>query len=257
MTSSGPPDTEGEYDPRAWLERELSTVSEVLDWICTRNGLYGDEADSLRSYAHLRLVEDDYRMIRAYSRRASPRTYLSAVLNNVFLDFRTKRWGKWRPSAAARHMGPVGILLDTLIHRDGHSRQEAVRLAASRDDVALSEKELAAVAAKLPHRPRRSFQRLDGVDAEQSARDIEDPLLAQEREATRSALERALEELGEQDRLILRLHFWEGLTIAGVARTLGLEQRPLYRKMDRLLKRLRAHLESMGLRWDEVLELMP
>ena len=102
MTSSGLPDTDNEADPREWLESEWSTVTDVLDWICTRNGLDRDESDSLRSYAHLRLVQDDYRVVRAYSGGARPRTYLSVVLTNVYRDFRIKRWGKWRPSAAAK-----------------------------------------------------------------------------------------------------------------------------------------------------------
>ena len=46
--------------------------------------------------------------------------------------------------------------------------------------------------------------------------------------------------------MILKLRFWEGLTIADISRALHLEQRPLYRRMDRLLAGLRTTLKSLG-----------
>lgn len=69
------------------------------------------------------------------------------------------------------------------------------------------------------------------------------------------ALIRALAELDVEDRLILQLFFIEGLTLAAIARGLDLDQKPLYRRKDMLVDRLRRSLEGVeGLDSDDLLE---
>ena len=59
-----------------------------------------------------------------------------------------------------------------------------------------------------------------------------------------------------EDQLIVQLHFAEGNTVADVARALRIEQKPLYRRVERLRVRLRALLESAGLSGDDVRGLL-
>jgi DNA-directed RNA polymerase specialized sigma24 family protein len=74
--------------------------------------------------------------------------------------------------------------------------------------------------------------------------------------ALRAALREALAHLSDADALILRLHFLQGLAIARVASLLGLAQKPLYRRVERLLQALRARLEQAGFTSAEVGELL-
>ena len=53
--------------------------------------------------------------------------------------------------------------------------------------------------------------------------------------------------LSDLDRLILRLRFQDGLAVADIARALHLDQKPLYRRFEELLRRLRAALEAAGI----------
>src|SRR5437868_3161980 len=50
-----------------------------------------------------------------------------------------------------------------------------------------------------------------------------------------------------QDRMLIRFHFGAELSIADTARVLGVPQRPLYRRIEALLARLRRELEHAGL----------
>jgi RNA polymerase sigma factor for flagellar operon FliA len=77
--------------------------------------------------------------------------------------------------------------------------------------------------------------------------------MASTRTACRRALEKAVERLDEDDRDILELRFREGLSVADIARRIGLEQRPLYGRLQRLLRKLRTDLEHAGFRRDQVL----
>ena len=246
---------------RAWLDRNFELVCQVVEGIARRHGLDGDDFKSFRSYAYERLLEKELRMIRAYSGRASPRTYLTVVLTNVYRDFRIRLHGKFRPSAEARRLGPAAVLLDTAIHRDGQPREEAIRQVASRDDVELTESELREIVLRLPRRVRRREVRLQDVAPPVAA---DDPGRAQERRARaermsecREALRRAMENLPQEDRRILQLHLWEGKTLAAVARELQLEQKPLYRRVKGAYRRLRADLEARGFRGEDVADLLP
>ena len=54
----------------------------------------------------------------------------------------------------------------------------------------------------------------------------------------------------------MRLHLVDGLTVAEVARSLGLDQKALYRGKEKLLQRLRADLESAGIGSADANELL-
>ena len=49
-----------------------------------------------------------------------------------------------------------------------------------------------------------------------------------------------------EDRVIVRMRFWEGESVADIARALGLPQKPLYRRLERTLAALRRSLEAAG-----------
>ena len=57
-------------------------------------------------------------------------------------------------------------------------------------------------------------------------------------------------------RIMLRLHVEDGLSVAEVARSLGEEQKALYRKRDALYKKLRLDLEAEGIRQGDAHELL-
>jgi RNA polymerase sigma factor (sigma-70 family) len=61
-----------------------------------------------------------------------------------------------------------------------------------------------------------------------------------------SALARALTTLDATDRRIMKLRFTDGLSLVGIARREGIEQASLYRRVERILRRLRRELEGRG-----------
>src|SRR5262249_17409108 len=77
-----------------------------------------------------------------------------------------------------------------------------------------------------------------------------------EQRSALSALDEAISREPSEDRLILRLRFWESMGVADIARTLGVEQKPLYRRLAALLVRLRQNLESAGVSRSTVADLI-
>jgi len=230
----------------------LALIDGVVRFICQRHKLSGSEAEDFSSEVRLRLVENDYEVFRRFQQRSSLRTYLTVVIQRIYLDYRNHLWGKWRPSAEARRLGPLAIRLERLLARDGLRFEEACEVLRTNEGVTATESDLAEIAVRLPQRPRRAMvgeEALEAVPAADGA--FDDPILSEERhKATRrvlAALGGAMQTLGDQDRLILRLRFQEGLGIADIARALHLEQKPLYRRLDGLLDQLRTALEAAGI----------
>lgn len=245
---------------RELFENNWPLVQSVVRWVCQRHGLRVDEAEEFAAHTSLRLIEDDFGVMRKFRGRSSLRTYLTTVITRLFLDYRTSLWGKWRPSAAAKRSGPMGVRLDRLMFRDGCSPEEAVNLLANDPRVVMSREELTVLAARLPaHNPRRGempgavFELLanDGADAQLIEHELERVTLR-----VRKALLAAFQLLPAEDRLLLRMRFRDDLSVARISVLLRLEAKGLYRRIHRLLLRLQHDLMAQGITHQEVAEVL-
>lgn len=237
--------------PEVYLaNREL--IDDAIAAVCRRRRLAPDEAEEFAADARLHLIKDDYAVLRAFQERSSFRTFLFAVLSHLFLDWRNARWGKWRPSAEAKRLGPVAVRLETLTVRDRLSFEEACETLRSHYGVTNSRAELDALAMRFPHRSRRTFTSDDGLESLPAGDGAADEGLAQASAAAtasraRVALGDVMQELPAQDRLILQMRYTDGCRIQDIARLLELDAKPLYRRLERMLIELRRGLESRGI----------
>jgi RNA polymerase sigma factor for flagellar operon FliA len=247
-------------NPHDVFVSELGRIERIIAALCHRNGLVGDDAEDFAGWARLRLIEDDYAIIRKFRRQSSIGTFLTAVLSNLYRDFRVRRWGRWRPSSQAHRLGRLGVLLETLIRRDGHTLHEAIQVVRSAGISEPDDLGIARLVARLPNRTGRARSADVSPDTLPSDIRADDRLDAGEageaRRTARTAVERALSHLPDEDQLILRLRYWENMRIADIARTLNLDQKPLYRRIESDLARLRTELESQGVDQDLVAEVI-
>ena len=246
--------------PRELFESEWPAIERVLRWVAQRNALNAEEAGDFFSHATLKLMEGDCAILRKFRGRSRLSTYLVTVVERLFLDYRISRWGKWRPSAVAKRAGRIGIRLDRLISCEGFSISEAVEILRRNEGATESAEQLDELARSLPLRPSRrpltENALSDGEAAE--AADVES-VEGERRRAMRRVcvkLSAVLRTLPPEDRLILRLRFEEDLAVTDIARTLGLEPKPLYRRILRRLGEVKAELLASGLGADEIVSAL-
>src|SRR6185436_10823906 len=84
-----------------------------------------------------------------------PAYFLATTIGRLGKDFLDKIWQRWRPSAEARKRGPVAVLLERLVYRDGRSFDEACHDLETRRDVTATRQELEGHFRALPSRERR------------------------------------------------------------------------------------------------------
>jgi RNA polymerase sigma factor (sigma-70 family) len=239
---------------------QLAVIERVISFVSSRHHLPGADADDFDAHVKLKLIENDYAVLNKFEGRSSLRTYLTIVIQRLFLDYRIAAWGKWRPSAEAVRGGEVAILLERLMSRDGFSFDETCELLETNHQVTLPRAELEAMAGKLPGRLKRRFETDEALIHMPAAQpSLDDVVADRERQhtATRvgAALKTATAGLGSQDRLILALKFEDGRSIVEIARMLRLDQKGLYRRLERLMKELRTALEAQGIEAGAALEI--
>jgi RNA polymerase sigma factor (sigma-70 family) len=230
----------------------LGAIERIAGAICRRHGMAGDDAADFGSWVKLKLVENDYAILGKFRGESALGTYLTVVIAMLARDYRVQRWGRWRPSAAARRRGQIAVRLETLVYRDGHQLDQAAEVLRTRGETALSDRDLAQLFAQLPTRgPLRPREvGTDSLATLADAGTAGDPLeaygLATNWRAIDRTLATVLECLPVEDRAILRMRFWEGMSVADIARALGILQKPLYRRIERTLGDVRRSLETSG-----------
>lgn len=240
----------------------LGWINMVASLACTKHGLSGDEAEDFAAWMRMKMMEDNYAILRGFRGQSELKTYLAAVVVRHFFNFNRARRGRWRSSAAAERLGPPAPDLEQLVHRDGYTLTQAGEKLRTSGRTTLSDAELARLLDRLPSRvPLRPVEESWGIlNSIPGTSHADERVLASEAKARRDnmlgALQGALKQLDLEEQLIVRMYFADGMSLADVARALHLEQKPLYRRVDRLRARLRTLLEDAGLSRDDVRSLL-
>ncbi|MGE3510719.1 MAG: sigma-70 family RNA polymerase sigma factor [Vicinamibacterales bacterium] len=235
--------------PAALSPDHFALLQRVIRSVARTHRLSPEDAEDFTQTVHVILLERNYDVFDRYQGRSSLATFLTVVVTRMLLDWRNATRGKWRPSARALRLGAEASMLERLIHRDGLTREEAIGTVLSKGSAA-SRDALAALAAQLPRRPRRTFLR-ELTDEARGCLPFDDPISAaemrQRRRTLRRALRRACASLGADERRLLELRYGRAYSVRAIGDVLHTDPKPLYRKIERTLKTLRDRLVSMGI----------
>jgi len=236
---------------------ELPTIQRIVAGLARRYRLSAVDAEDFASEVQLRIISDDYAVLRKFHSRCQLRTFLSVVIRRMFLDHLNAKWGKWRPSMRSRRLGAIAVRLEQLTVRDGMTFDEAFAVLAT-EDKGLDRDALQKLCSGHRQRGRPRFVSDEEVGEIASNAPSTDDGLAVETaqrltDCASDVVRAVLMTAPAHDRLILRMRFAEGLSIAEIARRLRRDQKELYRAVARLLERLRCALDQNGLRAGDVL----
>jgi RNA polymerase sigma factor (sigma-70 family) len=239
----------------------LSLIERVIAYTAARHRLSRPDRDEFASYARLKLIDDDYRILRQFGGRAKLTTYLTTVVERLFLDFRVSQWGKWRPSSEARRLGPLAIQLERLVTRDRLTRDEAFEQLQSALPEPPTRDELEDLYARLPVRlPKQMVSEDVLMNVPVAGSHPEEQLLTDARavpwKRAITALKAAIAALDPAERTVIVLRYQGGLTVSRIATMLNLEAKPLYRRIERVNAQLRMALEAAGVSAEDVHELL-
>ncbi|HEX8254185.1 MAG TPA: hypothetical protein VF846_13655 [Thermoanaerobaculia bacterium] len=244
------------------LQAQLPLIDTIIGRVCRRSRLSGPDAEDFASAVKLALIDNDYELLRNAAQRSSMAAYLTVVIQRMAVDERMRTFGRWQASAAARRLGEVGILAEVLLLRDRRSVDDALPLIRAVDP-SITRERLEELAASLPERfgrPRAVDLGADGVEAVAGGENADALAVANDESRTAARVNRivaqALGGFPLEDRMLIRFRFGSSMSIADISRILRLPQRPLYRRLEALLARLRKLLHDEGVDAAEALELI-
>lgn len=258
---------------RLYLEY-LPVVERAATRACRRYGFSREDTEDFTQDVRLKLWENDYAVLRKHQGRSELATYIVVVVNHALQDFVNHRWGKWRPSEAAKALGDLATRFETLLIRDRRAFREASEILRM-EGFQATDAQLSDLAARLPPRLPRPVETLTdfagggiGAIADSAPGRRQEPaageraderVLSQERACRRqhalAALRAARAALPAEDQLIARM--WsEGFSFAEIARRLDCDQKALYKRKDRIFGQLRQALSSAGVSAEDVAELL-
>jgi len=222
---------------RAFLQRYSAVVLHIV---------HRYESDTQRAsecFDHVcqALSDDRFRRLRSFQPNGSAtlRTWLMAVTANLCIDWRRKQRGRFRPIRAIAQLPELEQLVFRYMYVRGMRRSDCLRTLESRYP-GLTEKQLSEINARLfvqltPQQRWQAATRMavSGPQADPMTLDLTDPSVPLEYAAPgpedlaqtdqeHERLAAALARLPSQQRLLLRLRYEQGLTLAEVARLTGL-----------------------------------
>jgi len=247
-------------DGEAFFLAQLDVIERVIAFTCRRAFLAGEDAEDFGSFVKLKLIENDYATLRKFEQRCTFAAYISIVVQRLLLDYRVHLWGRWHASAEAKRLGEQAIAVESMLVRDGMTMAEALPILRCRWPQ-LTEKSIDEIFARLPRRSSRPRT----VDLE-TACDVADTTAVNGASFEKTHLElagtiamivrEAMRSYSDDDRLLIRLRFETGMSIAEISRVLAVDQKPLYRHLQRLLRDLRLRLRRRGVDADDVEEII-
>lgn len=242
---------------KLYLEN-LRSIERIAAFVARRNHLNPDETAEFVQEVSVRLLDGDYAIIRKFQGRSEFTTYLTTVITRLYHQYRVEQWGKWRPSAEAKRLGDKAITLERLVTRDGFTFDEAVKILTTPSGSQYTIEELEAIYIRLPERGPRPVEISGEVAPDAAAVDADAEERVERKDRERSARKAAraidglLESMNAEDRLILQMRFWDALKVPDIARRLHVEQKKVYKRLDRLFGAMRTALESAGVGKAEV-----
>jgi RNA polymerase sigma factor (sigma-70 family) len=255
-------DLDPSLDPADFFLRHLEVINRAIHASCRRASLRDEEWDDFASHLKLKLIEDDYAVIRKYERRSSFMAFISVVIQRALLDYRIAQWGKWHASMQARRLGDVGVTIEAILVRDGKTVDEALP-ALLRRWPELTRDRVREMLDTLPARTLRPRdvsldEAADAIGA--TAQSIDEAAFEADRlDLSRrigAVVRETMNDLDEYSRAIFRLRFQGGMSVADISRTLKIDQKPLYRKIQRVLVAFRERLEEAGITSDAAMEVL-
>jgi RNA polymerase sigma factor for flagellar operon FliA len=242
---------------KRYLE-SLPTIERIAAFVARRGNLNADESAEFVQIVRVKLFEDDYAVIRKFEGRSSFSTYLTTVILRLSHQWRVEQWGKWRPSAEAKRLGDKAVALERLLTRDGFTLDEAVNVLTMRTGAQYSVAELEAIYVRLPLRNPRPVLISDEASADAVAVEAEADDRVERGDRERAARQAAkaidgvLGSIDAEDRLILQMRFWHACKVPDIARTLHIEQKKIYKRLDKLFAVMRRALEAAGIGRHEI-----
>jgi DNA-directed RNA polymerase specialized sigma24 family protein len=258
--------------------RRVAEHSHLIEQIAGRSFPDANLADKAVDFIEEKLMEDGYRRIRLYQGISGFPTYLRVVVKRLLIDFSRHELGRARIPDWVKDLGEVGKTVYELLciqrlplaevietlkmpahgHWPSAALEDAAEAILSKDPdcgkaperLTLAPPEvmdtmLSTILSPEQEYSKKSLEALIGAILSSGKTEGKDRLSA--REAEMAAVVRSRLDLTAEERLFLRMVYWDALSVSSAGESLHWNVNQAHGKMRRLLERLNKAFQESGL----------
>lgn len=253
--------------PAEILKQKVPLIDRIVLQVGRKNGLDTNACEEFRGVVYERLIENDYRILRQHRGAEVATSYLILVIRNLYSDFYRSQKGRWRPSAAAKRAGEVGVILDELLNKKKLSFEEAYQTIRSQylnqGGTPPDRESIAEIAGQLKARPRPSVttpghEILEAVAVETAtpADAFHKTELGGIRQQISRIIRDAMTDMSSELLLVFRMVFEDDHSISSVARVIGKKRAWVDNQIKQELQRIRQRLNHAGIADEDAVEVL-
>ena len=243
-----------------FLRENAGKIGRIVQSVCRRHKVFGDDAVDYSSEIMLKLMEDDCRALRVFKEESTIDTYLTTVINNRFRDLLRESTGRWRPSKRAKELGPAAVKLEELLYQHHYPFHEALEIMRTDQAMTLSEAEAKGILQELREREARPVTVEYDMQIADTRETPEQQYLRMERLAVETSLTEIVDDLRKrlppEERLMLRMIYEDNLKVSVVARQLNMTRYEVERRLETIISSFRKELLQRGVNYGDVKEIM-
>jgi RNA polymerase sigma factor for flagellar operon FliA len=239
-------------NPSDTLVEQLPLIEQIIRAVCRGRRMNAAQIEDFAGFVKLRLIENDYAIIRKFKGRSSFGTFVTTVISRLLNDYTDReRGGRWRHSAEAKRMGPLAEELELLLVRDKRTFDEAFgELSAKHPGI--TRPELEAIAERFPVRHRATMSSLEDCEVPIAGAHALDAGKAEMLKILSMVISKFIAGLPKEDQLIVQLRFEDDMPVPRIASALHLDMQSVYRRLRRHYRDLRRMVEKAGISKEDV-----
>lgn len=132
-----------QFSPEGAFLEHIGWIDKISSLACAKHELWGVDAEDFAAWTKMRIIENDYAVLRRFRGESELKTYLASVVVRLLRDYVREHHGRWRPSATALRLGETAVELEQLVYREGYSLAQAGERLRTAERTSLSDMELA------------------------------------------------------------------------------------------------------------------
>ncbi|MHA1989221.1 MAG: sigma-70 family RNA polymerase sigma factor [Promethearchaeota archaeon] len=260
-------------DPNSAWQTFLKKYSNLIKSVCAKMSTDHDIGMELYTYTLEKFQESDYKKLVAYYNKSRPykfSTWILVITRNCCIDWFRDRGGRKRFIKCIEELSPLDQIIFRYIYWDRYSYEATFEIIKTNHNPDITLDEIEQRLSSINHilgkntgwsfkntwqsiRPLILLDSLDQIAVDQLNTD----LLGQENISDEQQLiindsadtiTKFCKDLPIQDQLLIRLYFYNGLSLKQISRILKIKNKyRVHRKLQKIIKHLRKIIDESGI----------
>lgn len=241
----------------------IGITEKIVRKYCYKHNLTEDMADEYCSHVYEKLIENDYKKIREFKGKSSYKTYLTVVITRILID-KIRSGGRWTPSQKALKMGKTAMMLEELVFRNNYSFDQAYNTLITTHNNSISREKAYEIVTELQRkrvisaRPKET-ELVDNISDEKVSfpdNEVENKETLNKKTLLNNIIQEIRMALSNEERLLLKMHFEDGIKVSVIARVLKKERRYIDSKMSSILHKFKQDILSRDIDLNDIKDII-